>query len=161
MKIVFFSFLLITLFAINSDAQTGWFKIKTIEKSHWRNPGGSFAGSLLFPGYGYFANDMMKEGFIYVGVQAVIIGTGLYYLQKPLKYTTKPNGVRTSDALENKEIAFKFFASAAGLQLIHAVHATLLTHKFNKVNGYAFENENNRSVEVNTAGIGIQVKLNF
>jgi hypothetical protein len=140
-------FLLSSILAFTSiEAQNTWFEVKENPKGMYKNPASTFAGSLLVPGYGYFANDMMKEGFIAVGVEALLIGGGLatYY----------------TGALTDK-FAISMIAVGGGLQLISAIHATILSNKYNKKNGFAMKKTPKSTFEIETAGVGINLRLRF
>lgn len=94
--------LIISLFlCLSSFSQSGWFKIKEVPKAPWRNPGSVAITSLLVPGTGYFANDMMKEGFAFLGAEAIFGSIGFYYLvlkQAPIITNSAGNLVKDNTA---------------------------------------------------------------
>jgi hypothetical protein len=150
----------------NTYSQRGWFKIPETTKTEWRNPGGSFVGSLIIPGYGYFANDMMKEGFTTLAIEGALSGAGIFLFNNPKAETVSyptyyGTSLYTYTQYTERQSYIVFFGIAAGFHLLQAVHSTILSHKMNKVNGFAFKKPRKSSFEIQTVGIGMSMKLSF
>lgn len=153
--------MILSLFLTAVNAQSGWFKVNELPKSEHRNPGASFAGSLIFPGYGYLSNDMMKEGFITLGIESALIGAGFYFITLPVQYKSSyAFGPKTAD-YSNRNYGYIFLGVAGGLHLFQAVHSTILSHKFNVKNGLASNRSKGPQLDVQSAGIGLSLKLRF
>jgi len=147
---------------LNSFSQSGWFKINETPKSPWRNPGSVAVTSLLLPGSGYFANDMMKEGFTFLGAEVILGGAGFYYMViKPAGTKTNGFGVKVKDTTTNRRTGTIFLGAAGALHLFQFVHSTLITSKSNRINGYAKRPIKKTQMSLETAGVGLSFRLNF
>jgi len=169
MKSILFTFLF-SVFFINASAQRNWFNINENPNVPYKNPGSTAVMSFLLPGSGYFANDMIKEGFVTLGFELGLAGLGMYFYTKPVPTTTTFTIVGGFPILfegpdpviekRNKNIAFSLLGLAGAIHLFQFTHSTLLTNKSNKINGFA---KNNKPYELflSTRGNGLALSLSF
>jgi hypothetical protein len=152
-------------------SQSGWFKLNELPKAERRNPGNTWVGGLIFPGYAYFANDMMKEGFVVLGAEAALVGVGVYYLSLPIPYKTTYQdiggginvptvSVDVAKKNRNRSMGYTFLSIAGGIQVLHAFHGAILSHRFNVKNALA-GNRRAMQMDVETAGLGLQLNFTF
>lgn len=119
-------------FAFKAGAQIN--KVPQNEKMPWKDAGETFIYSLAVPGTGYMKEGKLGLGLLTFGTEAALFGAGAAIAVMPVSGNT--NAEIRANRERNQMIGFSIMGIAGALHMAQAIHATLLTHKSNDVNGY-------------------------